>query len=111
MESSILLELERAEVAARERRLAAEAEAERALVDARARASAIQAGVEQAVADAIEARRLELEAEADREIAAIEGELAAVGERGRLTQEDRSFRTAVRLVVGAVLAENAEGDG
>lgn len=105
MQSAILLELERAELAARERRLRAEAEAERLLSDARAQAEALEAGGDEAIREALASRRRELEAEADRAIAAIEAELAALTAAPTTGGSDPAFSRAVDLVIGAVLAE------
>lgn len=104
MERPILLELERAELAARERRLAAEAEAERLVLAARAAADEIEAGTEAEIERAIEERRRALDESAAREIAETERATAALAE-GRAGEVGEHDRRAVELVVACVLAE------
>lgn len=106
-EPSILLELERAELAARERRLAAEAEAERLLGDARERAAEIERAASQRVADAVAARRRALRRAALSEVRTIEGEISELEERdARAPAASAVPRQAVDLVVSAVLGES-----
>lgn len=105
MQATILLELERAELAARERRLRAEGEAEEELARARKEAAQIAAGVERAIGEAIEARRRELDAEAKGEIEALERELAKLEGEARTNRDRSAFRRAEELVVASVLAE------
>jgi hypothetical protein len=105
MEGTILLELERAELSARERRLRAEGEAEEELARARSQAAEIAAGVEHAIGDEIEARRRELDAEAEIEIGALESELAGLEDARPGSPDSAAFRRAVELVVASVLAE------
>lgn len=104
MERPILLELERAELAARERRLAAEAEAEQLLLAARGAVTAIEAGTAEMVARAIDERRRALLDAAEREVAEIEAEIAT-REQSPETDTDARHRRAVALVVARVLAE------
>lgn len=106
METPALVVLERAEHAARERRLAAGLEAERRVAAARAEASRIEAEAE-AEAEAAAARsRDAILAAADRQIAALE------------TGTDETFRpgevalaAARALVVAALLGEVPPEDG
>ncbi|HEX6129778.1 MAG TPA: hypothetical protein VF071_12220 [Candidatus Limnocylindria bacterium] len=105
MEGTILLELERAELAARERRLRAEGEAEEELARAREGAARISAGVDRAIGEAIEARRRALDAEARGEIEALERELAELEGEPGVDRDRVAFRRAVELVVASVLAE------
>lgn len=111
VEHRILGELERAELDARERRLAAQAEADRLLEAARTAIEELEAGLDARIDEAIAALRLDLLGRADREVAAIERELAALdraagtsaGGRGRA--ERARFEAAVGDVVAAVLGE------
>lgn len=105
-EAAEISRLEQAELAARERRLAAEAEADRLLEAARQRVREIEAGLEARIAAALaDLRRAHLE-RAEAEVAAIEAELA--GRARRLPADaatSPAFDEAVELVVGAVLGE------
>lgn len=112
VERTILGELERAELDARERRLAAQAEADRLLEAARTAIDELEAGLDARTEEAIAALRLDLLGRADREVATIERELAAIdravagtsaGGRGRA--ERARFEAAVGDVVAAVLGE------
>jgi phage-related tail protein len=105
MEGTILLELERAELAARERRLRAEGEAEEELARAREQAAETASGVERAIGEAIEARRQTLDAEAEGEIEALGRELAELEGEPGADRERAAVRRAVELVVASVLAE------
>lgn len=117
MTQSVLIGLERAEVAARERRLAASAEAERRVAAAHAEAERIGAGTEAEVRTALEARRREHADRAAAEIAAIEAEVAAMGDDGGAGDDgsgdgtcgpspaDPAEARAVDLVVSVVLGE------
>lgn len=110
-------ELERAELAARERRLAAETEASRILDAARARVREIEAAVVTDTAGELARATRRSRARTRREVAAIEarlGELAASTSTqapgppdGRVAGDDRRnrFEAAVELVVAAVLGE------
>lgn len=104
MERPILLELERTELAARERRLTAEAEAEQLLLAARGAVTAIEAGTAEMVARAIDERRRALLGEAEREVAEIEAEIAAWEQMPETDADDR-HRRAVAMVIASVLAE------
>jgi hypothetical protein len=115
MAGSSLIVLEGAELAARERRLAAVAEAERIVAAATERAAAIEAAIPGQVEAALADRRREHEVRAASAVAAIEAELADLeravarpdleraGPRGAAT--DPAFEAAVALVVAAVLGE------
>lgn len=116
MRQSALIGLERAELAARERRLAASAEAERRVAAAHAEAGRIRDGIDAEVRSALEARRREHDDRAAAEIAAIEAEIAALGDDGgagdragdgtdRPSQADPAEARAVGLVVSVVLGE------
>ncbi len=131
VESEVLAELERAELAARERRLAAQAEADRILEQARLTAAGIAAGLDARVAEELEAFRRETLDGAELEAAAIERELAelsgpgdAGGRAGAGSPEPGSpeprssepgyarspgFEAAVDEVVAAVLGETGSG--
>lgn len=103
---SVLGTLERAEQAARERRLGAEAEAERELEAAARTAAEIEAGAPARVAAALAALREDHLRRARAEIATVEAELATLedGGAGEPGQRER-FERAVERVVSAVLAE------
>ncbi len=98
--------LEHAELAARERRLAAEAEADRLLEAARQTVRKIEAGVEARIAAALaDLRRSQLE-RAEAEVAAIEDELASrVRQPVTAPSASPAFEATVELAVGAVLGE------
>lgn len=105
-EASLIAELERAELAARERRLAAEVQADRLLEAACASVREIEAGVGARVADALAGlRRTHLE-QAEAEVKTVEAELArlqACPEHGG--GRPATFDGAVEHIVAAVLAE------
>lgn len=107
MDGSGLAALERAELAARERRLAAMAEAERIVGAATERARAIEAEVPERTEAAVAARRDEHLERTAAAIAAIDEELVAF-ERGAVLPgpADPAFERAVELVVAAVLGED-----
>jgi Skp family chaperone for outer membrane proteins len=109
-EPSILLELERAELAARERRLAAEAEAQRLLSDARERAARIERESARRSTDAVAARRRALRRGALAEVRDIEQEIAAIDEQRAAESGCSAPRPAVELVVRAVLGEPLTGE-
>ncbi len=116
MDEPILARLEAAEMRARERRLEATSEAERRIEAARALAADIEADGDRAIADAVRALRDRHRREAEREVEAIEAELArleqgapsagarAAGPEARV-DDDAGVAAAVELVVSAVLAE------
>jgi hypothetical protein len=104
METAPLATLERAELAAREKRLAASAEADRIMADATERATAIATGVPDRIMAALAELRHAHDERAAREIAGIERELAAL-ETASGSDGDGAFATAVDLVVAAVLGE------
>lgn len=107
MEPSALLLLERAERAARERRLAAGLEAERRIVAAGAEAARIERDAEVEAAAAADRARREVSAAADREIAALE---AGATEAFRPAED--ALARARAFVVAALLGEvGPEADG
>jgi vacuolar-type H+-ATPase subunit H len=105
-EAAEVSRLEQAELAARARRLAAEAEADRLIETAREEARRIEAESDAQVANALaELRRRYLE-QAESEVAAIEAELAGrAGQREAAAATGPAFEAAVELVVAAVLGE------
>jgi hypothetical protein len=105
-DAAAIAELERAELAARELRLMAVAEAERLLEAARLAASVVEAGVEERVTGAVERSRCEHLAEAEAEVAAIDEELARHGSAtDGVGVLPGAFEAAVEHVVAAVLGE------
>ena len=111
MDDGPLAVLERAELAARERRLAAVSEAERIRAAADEVAARIAADVPGRIASAVEALRLRHDMRATMEIAQIERELAALdgdepGAHG--DDDDDGLTAAADLIVAGVLAETAE---
>jgi hypothetical protein len=119
VESAILAELERAELAARERRLAAQAEADRIHEQGRLTSEGIAAGLDARVVAELEAFRRETLERAGQEAAAIDRELAELtgsdGDGGveRSTEAGSAERSrteaAVADVVAAVLGETGSG--
>lgn len=105
MSKSVLAELEHAELAARERRLAAVVEAEQRVVAAAAAAAAVRSGIDAAIVDALDALRREHRERAAAAVAAIEGELAALDRPVEADAVDPDANAAVELVVAAVLGE------
>lgn len=105
MERSALVLLERAEHAARERRLAAGLEAERRISAARAEAARIEEEAAVAAATAGAAARGAISAAADREIAALEPATAASFRPSLAAQA-----AARAFVVGALLGEAGSGE-
>lgn len=107
MERSVLAELERAELASRARRLAAETEADGRLAAARREAEHIAASTAPEVERVVAELRTRQAAAADAAIAAIEDELARVeaAASGAGEPGDPSLGAAVDMVVAAVLAE------
>jgi len=111
-EATVLATLERAEMAARERRLAASTEAERIATVGRERASAITSRAERRVADALEALRKEAASGADRAIEALQREAAKrAGASAGPTDADPAFDGAVDLVVASILGEGRSPHG
>jgi len=107
-EAAVVAALERAELAARERRLAAQADADRILADAAATVAAIRAGTARRVEAALTSlREGHLEAAAA-DVAAIEAELAVVDAGVRDGVAHARVEAAIDEVVGAVLAERGE---
>jgi hypothetical protein len=103
--ASVVAELERAELAAREKRLVAEAEAARMIEDAAIRAHAIEAELPVRVAAALAALREGHLRRATEEVARIERELA--GSIGGASPGDAGTGSdaAVEYVVAMVLGE------
>lgn len=105
-EASVLAALEQAELAARERRLAASNEAEGIVAAARQRASAISARADQRVDEALDRLRRATEAEADRAIMSLEQAAAARSRAGASPSRDGGdIEEAVAIVVARVLGE------
>lgn len=108
--ASDLALLEQAELAAREQRLSASAEAEAIVLSGRERAAAISADNGPRVADALERLRERLTAEADEAIAVLERDAEArVRTRAGSPERDLAVARAVDLVVSAVLGESSTG--
>lgn len=112
MDTAIFLELERAELSARERRLSAEAEARRIVADAQAEARRLERSVDRRIRRAIDARRKHHAVAAEREIEVLRNEMrllvdprAGEAETAR-TPVDPAIERAVALVVAAVLGED-----
>lgn len=112
VERRILAELERAELDARERRLAAQAEADHLLESARIAIDELEAGLDARIDEAIAVLRSDVLERADREVAAIERELgtldravAGTSAGGRDLTGRARFEAAVGDVVAAVLGE------
>lgn len=110
MDTAILLELEQAELAARDRRLAAELEAGRIVAEARADAAATAAGVALRIERTLVLRRRRHQAQARREIAAIQAEIAALDhvDTEAPGAGESVLDQAVALVIAAVLDEERE---
>jgi len=109
-EVPVLRLLERAEVAARGRRLAASTEADRIVTSGRDRASAITSGADARVADALDGLREQADSDAERAIEALEREAADQARvRARSPQDDPAFEQAVELVVALILGERGAG--
>ena len=108
MEPSPLAILERAELAARGRRLTATAEAERIVAAAAERATVIEAGVPDRIASALADLRRVHDMRAAAEVEAIERDLAALEAEADRPDDLGAFDAAVRLVVAAVLGEDTD---
>lgn len=106
-----LILLERAELAARARRLAAATQAEELLLAGRKRAAEIAASVPERVAAAVAAIRAEREAAVDAEVARIDASPAVARiapgapDGGADRAGDSAAEAAVALIVAAVLGE------
>ena len=110
MDDGPLAVLERAELAARERRLAATSEAERIRAAADAVAAQVAADVPGRISSAVEALRVGHDTRATAEIADIERRLATLvgdepGARGHDPDADAGLTAAAELIVASVLAE------
>lgn len=115
-EAAVLAALERAEMAARERRLAASNRAEGIVTAAREQAATISAQADGRVDEVLRALRQATEAEADAAIEALEREAEArPAPSASLGLADASVAQAVSTVVAHVLGETApvgdEGPG
>ena len=113
MDDGPLAVLERAELAARERRLTAVSEAERIGTAADEVAARIGADVPGRIESAVEALRLRHDTRATVEMAEIERELAALvrGEPAAhddAAHDDAGLSAAASLIVAGVLAETVE---
>jgi vacuolar-type H+-ATPase subunit H len=106
VDTTILVELERAELAARERRLTAEVEAARIVADAEQQARQIIAEVPERARRELAARRRRLRTAARREIRIIR-ELTACEREGQA--HDRAIAQAAAIIVSAVLGETTSG--
>lgn len=112
-DATVVAELERVELAARERRLTAAAEADRILAEAATAVAAIDAGVDARIESSLRDLRAAYLARADAEVAGIEAALdePAAGDRTDDGGEARSdagtagFEAAVERLVRAVLGE------
>jgi len=106
VDAAAIWELERAELAARELRLTAVAEAERLHEAARLAASVVEAGVEERMTAAVERSRREHLARAEAEVAAIDEKLTRLDSApdGVGVPPD-AYQAAVEHVVAAVLGE------
>lgn len=108
--ASDLALLERAELAARERRLTASAEAERIVAFGRERAAEIAAHTDVRVAEALDQLRASTTAEADEAIAALRRAAGAGAPADTGTPDrDAAVGRAIDLVLAAVLAEALPG--
>lgn len=105
---SIVGELERVELAARERRLSAETEAERIRTTAAATVADIESAVPARVTGALDRLRAGYLARAAAEVASVERELALHDDAATPDTPPAGFAAAVDLLVAAVLAEPAE---
>ena len=105
-EATVLAALEQAEMAARERRLAASTQAESILAAARERAAAISEQAGRRVDQALDELRRATEVRASATIADLE-RLAAPASAPGPTQAD--VEQAVAMVVGRVLGETVPG--
>jgi SpoU rRNA methylase family enzyme len=103
MEPSALVLLERAEHAARERRLAAGLEAERLVADARRDAQGVESDAAAGAARAAASARHAVEAAAEQEIAALE-----TGTGDTFRPDEQALGAARAVVVAALLGEVGE---
>jgi hypothetical protein len=106
VDAAAIAELERAELAARELRLTAVAEAEGLLEAARVTACDVEAGSDELVTASIERSRREHLARAEAEVAAIDEELARLDAApDGVDVPPAAFDAAVEHVVALVLGE------
>ena len=105
---SIVGELERVELAARERRLSAETEAERIRASATATVAEIESAVPARMTAALAELRAGYLARAAAEVASVERELALRDDADTPEAPPAGLAAAVDLLVAAVLAEPAE---
>jgi hypothetical protein len=106
MTTSILAALERAELEARARRLAAQTTADSRLADARAAAAAILATRDDEVRSALAALRSRCEQDAAAAVAAANAELARLAPGSEPREAQPAFEDAVEALVAAVLGES-----
>lgn len=104
-DSSVVAELERVELAARERRLMAQAEADRIEADAAAAAADIERGVEARREAALAELRSGYLQRAAADVALIDEQIAALDGPGAPSAAVPGFEAAVERIVAAVLAE------
>ena len=107
--ASIVHELERVELQARERRLTAESEADRIRAESHATAAEIAAGVPGRVTVALAKLRAQHVDAADAEVAEVTARLDTASVPSGLEPEFRVADAAVELLVAAVLAEPTAG--
>ncbi len=105
MDRSPFAVLERAELAARECRLTAAAEAEAIVAAARRHAEEIEAALPEEVTEALASLRSEHAQRSDAEIAAAEADLAALGIGEGRPGPDPALDAAIEVIVRAVLGE------
>jgi len=106
MGTTLLSDLEQAELASRARSLVAAAEADRRVDDARVVGAQIEAGCEREVDRALATLRDRYREQGDAEIAAVEAELARIQETaGDRIEPGSAFDSATATIVAAVLGE------
>ncbi len=105
MDRPVLAVLEDAELRARERRLAAAAEAERRLADAAALAAAIEKRVAPTAARAVADARAASDARVAAAIARIEAAMHAIDATTGVDPDDTAIGDAADVIVAAVLGE------
>lgn len=110
MDQSPLAILERAELAARERRLTASAEADRILAAADERVVAVEAAIPGRIQAALDGLRAAHDERAAAEVRVIDEELRALEAATPRGGSDRASAAAVDLVVAAVLGERPDPD-
>jgi vacuolar-type H+-ATPase subunit E/Vma4 len=104
-DAAVVAELERVELAARERRLIAQAEADRILAEADRTAAEIESGVGARIDAALAEKRRDLLERATTEAAAIDAAVASDDDREGRVARSPAFDDAVESLVAAVLGE------